>query len=279
MTQLLDRAEFPAARVPTRRRYLMCRPTYFAVAYSLNPWMDPTVPVDRDRAVAQWGTLRQTYLDLGHEVLLLDPVPGLPDLVFAANGMVSYRGRAVGARFAFAERAEEATVHRAWLRTRRLRAGATTSANEGEGDLLVCGDRILAGFGFRTERAAHEQVARHLRAEVVSLQLVDPAFYHLDTCLGVLAGGEIAYLPAAFAPASRRLLAELYPDALLASAADAAAFGLNLVSDGRTVVLPTGAPGLAGQLSERGFTVVEVDTSELLKAGGSVKCCTQELRL
>lgn len=270
-------------RTATTRRYLMCPPTYFAVDYAINPWMDPTAPVDRALAHRQWDALRRTYLTLGHRVELLDPLPGLPDMVFAANGMLSHRGRAVGARFAYPQRAAEAAAHRAWLTAQGRPAPQTAAVSEGEGDFLHVGDALLAGFGFRTVRAAHAEVARLLQVEVVSLELVDPAFYHLDTCLGVLSdvpgAAEIAYLPAAFSPRSQAVLAERYPDAVIAGRADALAFGLNLVSDGRTVVLPTGAPALAGQLVERGFEVIPVQTSALIRAGGSVKCCTQEVRL
>jgi N-dimethylarginine dimethylaminohydrolase len=113
---------------------------------------------------------------------------------------------------------------------------------------------------------------------VLSLELVDPRFYHLDTCLAALDGSSIAYYPAAFSAASRDLLETLYPDAVLAETADAEVLGLNFVSDGRHVVITQDAVGLIGQLRDGGWTPVPVDLSELLKAGGSVKCCTMELR-
>jgi N-dimethylarginine dimethylaminohydrolase len=113
---------------------------------------------------------------------------------------------------------------------------------------------------------------------VVGLTLTDPRHYHLDTALAVLADDVIMYWPEAFTEDSRRRLEELYPDAVIASAADAAAFGLNAVSDGRHVVLPQAATRLIAHLRERGFEPIGADLSELLKGGGSVKCCTLELR-
>jgi N-dimethylarginine dimethylaminohydrolase len=113
---------------------------------------------------------------------------------------------------------------------------------------------------------------------VTSLTLVDPRYYHLDTALAVLNDDEIMYFPEAFSTASRRRLEALYPDAVRASAADAAVFGLNAVSDGRYVILPQAATGLTAQLRERGYEPIGADLSELLKGGGSVKCCTLELR-
>ncbi len=279
MTSVLSRPSRYGERVATRRHYLMCPPAHFAVTYAINPWMRPGVPVDVERALAQWHALRRTYLDLGHRVDLLDPVPGLPDMVYAANGATVVDGVVYGARFRHAERAPEADAHCAWFRAAGFRRVVDPRfVNEGEGDLLVAGGVILAGSGFRTDPCAHAEAARVLGREVVPLELVDARFYHLDTALAVLDETTVAWLPAAFSPASRAVLSDRYPDAALATAADAAVLGLNAVSDGRHVVLPAEATDLAAALAERGFVPVPVDMSELLKGGGGPKCCTLEVR-
>lgn len=260
------------------RRYLMCRPTYFAVDYVINPWMDPSVPVDTDLAVRQWTALRDTYRELGHVVDEIDPIPGLPDMVFAANGATVVDGIAYGAQFRYAERADEAPAYLNWLADAGFAPHEAKQRNEGEGDFLLTERFLLAGTGFRTDLAAHAEAQELFGRPVITLQLVDPRYYHLDTALAVLAGDTIAYLPEAFSPSSRRVLGQLFPDAILATAADAAELGLNAVSDGHRVVLPVRAEGLARQLTQRGFAPVPVDLSELLKAGGGPKCATLELR-
>jgi N-dimethylarginine dimethylaminohydrolase len=277
MTSVLTRPELLPERTPTRRHYVMCPPTHFAVEYAINPWMQPGTPVDRDLATDQWEALRRTYVELGHEVTVVEPVPGLPDMVFAANGATIVGGRVYGARFRHAQRAAEAEAYRKAL----VDVGPFTEpafVNEGEGDLLTAGDVILAGTGFRTDPKAHAEAARVLRRPTLGLELVDPRYYHLDTALAVLGDHDIAYLPEAFSPRSRGILAGRYPDAVLASPVDAAVLGLNAVSDGGHVVLPAAATGLAAALSERGYVPVGVDLSELLKAGGGPKCCTLEVR-
>ncbi|MCW0212864.1 MAG: amidinotransferase [Pseudonocardia sp.] len=257
----------------------MCPPTHFAVEYAINPWMTVGTPVDLDLAFVQWDTLRRTYLELGHEVTVVEPVPGLPDMVYAANGATIVGGTVYGARFRYGERVPEAPAYRDALAAAGLTRFAEPSfVNEGEGDLLVAGDVVLAGSGFRTDPRAHAEAARVLHRPVIGLELVDPRFYHLDTAVTVLSGTEIAYLPEAFAPRSRGVLAGRYPTAVIASAADAAVLGLNAVSDGRHVVLPRGAAGLAAQYAERGYEPIGVDLSELLKGGGGPKCCTLEVR-
>jgi N-dimethylarginine dimethylaminohydrolase len=260
------------------RHYLMCRPTYFSVEYVINPWMDVSVPVDTDLAIEQWTRLRDTYRELGHRVDEIDPIPGLPDMVFAANGATVVDGVAYGAHFRYPERAPEAPAYLNWLANAGFGTHEAKARNEGEGDLLVTERFILAGTGFRTELAAHAEAQELFGRPVITLQLVDPRYYHLDTALTVLGSDTIAYLPGAFSPSSQRVLAQLFPDAILASPADGSVLGLNAVSDGHHVVLAAAATGLAGQLSERGFAPVPVDLSELLKAGGGPKCCTLELR-
>jgi N-dimethylarginine dimethylaminohydrolase len=260
------------------RRYLMCRPTYFAVDYAINPWMDPNAPVDVDLAVAQWVALRDTYRWLGHDVDEIDPIPGLPDMVFAANGATVVDGVVYGAQFTFPERAAEAPAYLNWFADAGFDTHAAKNVNEGEGDLLLTDRFLLAGTGFRTDLAAHHEAQELFGRPVVTLQLVDPRFYHLDTALTVLGGANIAYLPEAFSEGSARVLRRLYPDAILASPADAAVLGLNAVCDGTHVVLPVQAKRFADQLSAAGYTPVPVDLSELRKAGGGPKCCTLEVR-
>ncbi|GHG73656.1 amidinotransferase [Streptomyces griseocarneus] len=270
-----------APRASTPRRYLMCPPTYFRVTYSINPWMDPGKPVDLPLALAQWEDLRDRYRSLGHTVEELTPRPDLPDMVYAANGATVVDGRVLGARFAHPERWAEAGVHLEWFRSHGYAdVREPGHINEGEGDFAVTATWLLAGRGFRSSPLSHPEAQEFFGRPVIGLDLVDPRYYHLDTALCVLddSADELMYYPGAFSPGSRAVLERLFPDALIATEEDAAALGLNAVSDGRHVLLPQAAVGLFGPLRERGFEPVGMDLGELLKGGGSVKCCTQELR-
>lgn len=265
-------------RTGRARRYLMCPPIHFGVHYSINPWMDPGAPVDVGVAVSQWGRLRRILLDLGHAVELIEPLPDAPDMVFAANGGSVAAGRVLAAKFRHAQRAAEGPAYAAWFRAHGFPVREPDGVNEGEGDFLPMRNLVLAGTGFRTDVRSHAEAAEVFGRPVVSLRLVDPRFYHLDTALAALTDDEIMYYPGAFAPESRRALAELFPDAVLATAGDAAVFGLNAISDGRHVVLSSSAERLGADLRSRGFVPHGVDLSELRKAGGGAKCCVLELR-
>ena len=261
------------------RTYLMCPPEHFEVSYAINPWMDPDQPVDTAKAKAQWTGLHDTFVRLGHRVRVIDPVPGLPDMVFAANGATVIGGKVLGARFLHAERAAEASAYLAWFTRNGFQAvHAPKQVNEGEGDIIHAGDVVLAGYGFRTDEAAKTEIEEVFGLPVLSLRLVDPRFYHLDTALCVLDPGTVAYYPAAFDDAGRAALAARFDVLIEAKDEDAEVLGLNAVSDGRHVVLPAQARGLAAQIAAGGFEPVPVDVFEFSKAGGGPKCCTLELR-
>jgi N-dimethylarginine dimethylaminohydrolase len=257
----------------------MCPPEHFAVTYAINPWMRPEWPVDVATARRQWAVLRQTYLELGHEVRTIEPEPGLPDMVFAANGATVVDGTVLGARFRYPQRAEEACAYLRWFHDAGYPAARLARyVNEGEGDILFTGRVLLAGHGFRSDQAAAAELAEVFGRPVVSLRLVDPRFYHLDTALCVLGPDTAMYYPAAFDEAATAAIGAEFAELIEAKDEDAEVLGLNAVSDGRHVVLPAQARGLARQLREHGFEPVGVDMSELLKGGGGPKCCTLELR-
>jgi N-dimethylarginine dimethylaminohydrolase len=283
-----DVVETPAPAIPERvahqRTVLMCRPEHFTVSYRINPWMHPEDPTDTSLAVRQWEQLYKIYQDLGFVIELIDPIPGLPDMVYSANGGFTLDGIAYGAKFQYDERGPEGPAYMEWFRTHGFEVAEPVSVNEGEGDFLLVGDRILAGTGFRSDAASHDELRRIYDREVVTLKLIDPSFYHLDTAIAVLdpvpvnGHSNIAFLPKAFDAHSLDILNELYPDAVTVNDEDAAVLGLNSFSDGKNVVIASRAVGFEASLRERGYTPIGVDLSELLLGGGGVKCCTLELR-
>jgi N-dimethylarginine dimethylaminohydrolase len=262
----------------TQPTVLMCRPEHFTVSYRINPWMHPEDPTDTSLAVKQWTTLYNTYVDLGFTVHLIESLPGLPDMVYAANGGFVLDGIAYGAQFHYPERQPEGPAYMEWFRAQGLDVREPESTNEGEGDFLLVGDTILAASGFRSDTSSHQEIANTYGREVVSLQLVNPSYYHLDTALAVIDETTIAYLPSAFDEASLVILRERYPDAIIATEEDAAFLGLNSFSDGHNVVIAERATTFARDLADRGYNPIGVDLSELLLGGGGVKCCTLELR-
>ncbi len=237
---------------------LMCRPDFFGLEYEINPWMHVAVTVDRDLAAAQWDSLVATYRRLGADVKLAEPRPGLPDMVFSANAAAIWDGRAVLSNFRHAERRGEEPFWRQELEQRGLavRELDRSLAFEGAGDALFVGTRLFCGYGFRTDRDAHAAVGRLLGVDVVSLELVDPRFYHLDTCFCPLNDRTVLYAPDAMTPASARLVRQLVPHVIQVPIDVAAGFACNAMPVGGSVVSSLAATRREEPLADAGFQTV-----------------------
>jgi N-dimethylarginine dimethylaminohydrolase len=262
-----------------KKRVLMCAPTYFDVSYSINPWMHLEAQPDPERTKAEWFVLNADYEKFGIAIELIKPIKGLPDMVFTANGGLVIDGKVMLARFRYRQRQPETEHFRKWFEQAGYKDIRLPEHDfEGEGDALVCGDLILAGHGFRSDERSHQELAKYFKKDVVSLKLVDPRFYHLDTCLSVLNDTTIMFYPAAFDAMSEDRIRQSVPNIIEAEPDDALAFGLNAVSDGKNVMMSHRAEGLMEQLRLTGFNPVPVDITEFKKSGGGVKCLTLELR-
>ncbi len=266
-----------------RERILMCPPDYFSVDHVINPWMAGNEgQLDLDLAHRQWEGLHAALAKVA-DIELLDPQPGLPDLVFTANAGFVCGNRAVPSHFMPHERRPEEAYLKQWLAEHGFELCVLPDdvGFEGAGDCLIDrgGPWMWTGFGFRTEIEAHAFLADWFAREVVSIRLVDAHFYHIDTCLCPLSGGYLLYHPDAFDASSLGEIERRIPPArrIAASAEDAANFACNAVNVGEHIFLHDCSPGLENKLSRSGFDVHQKPLSEFLKSGGSAKCLTLRL--
>ena len=259
----------------------MCRPTYYAIKYEINPWMSLKRQTQKARAALQWTRLYAVLTKtLKAKVRLLPAHRGVPDLVFTANaGLV--KGRVlIRSNFRFPQRQKEQPYISRYFRRMKYRV-VTLDARygfEGEGDALWVRNALVFGFHFRSDAPAHEALARILKAEVLPVELVDPRFYHLDTCFCPLNGKSALWFPQAFDRYSQRVIRNLIPDLIPVSESDAERFACNAIPIGTNLVVQSGISSLLKkQLTQRGFALHPVDLSEFLKAGGSAKCLVLDL--
>lgn len=266
-----------------RPALLMCAPSLYTVNYVINPWMDGNVGAcSQARAMAQWHRLYNLLAQFA-QVHLVEPAAGWPDMVFTANAGLIRDEDVVLSSFLHPERQGEEPHFRRWF----AEAGYNIidlprdTAFEGEGDALFSSDetRLWVGHGTRTNRSSHGTLAALWDVEVTSLRLVDPRFYHLDTCFAPLANGYVLYFPDAFDTPSRAAIEAFYaPEQRIAvNEADALQFACNVVNLGRTLVLNHISPALQTTLEERGFHVLQTPLDEFLKAGGAAKCLVLKL--
>jgi ornithine--oxo-acid transaminase len=287
MHDVLDEAAVdPWLKVAAARKVaklLMCAPTLYQVNYVINPWMEGNLGhASHSRAMAQWEALHAALCEIA-DVELVDPVAGSPDMVFTANAGLMRHGRAVVSRFRHAERQGEEAHFARWFSDAGYQVVEMPGeiSFEGEGDALFSrdGGRLWAGYGPRTCLASHAALRPVWDVEVVSLRLIDPRFYHLDTCFAPLADGSLLYYPKAFDAAGLVAIEEHYAPAqrIAVSEEDALRFACNAVNLGPEIVLNRISLELEQQLRDRGFEVTQIELDEFLKAGGAAKCLVMHL--
>jgi len=232
--------------------------------------------INRAVALAQWQQICDIYTEqLGWQVELIDPIEHLPDMVFATDCCLIRGDKILLSRFRHPERQGETEHYRAWFaRHGYTNLRQTTNFFEGGGDNLFCGDKILAGHGFRSAPEAAGEISDYFGLEVVPLRIVDPAFYHLDTSVAVLSSDTVAFYPPALDAASQQRLRGAVPHVIEATLEEARGFGLNAVSDDHTIITSNESPSLLQKYHDAGFTVIGTPILEFRKSGGGVKCLT-----
>ena len=257
----------------------MCPPDNYGIEYEINPWMSRQRGANRDLAIEQWEGLVTILSDVGAEISLLRPAEGLPDLVFTANAALIYQQRAILSHFRHTQRQGEEPLCAAWFTEHRFTAERLPEGRffEGAGDALFCGETLVAGYRIRSDVKSQQWLGETLNCEVLPLELINPHYYHLDTCFCPLAAGEAIWYPGAFDDYGRRALAERVANLVPVAAEEAQSFACNAVVVGKHVITNTGCQKLHRNLVELGYTPHETPLSEFVKAGGSAKCLTLRL--
>lgn len=255
--------------------FLMCKPDFFTIAYEINPWMKINNPADTEKAKEHWEILYNVIRGLGARVSLVEPVKGLPDMVFTANAGLIYGGEVILSHFKHKERHGEERYFEKWFSMQGYTCHKLPNGNnfEGEGDAVYYKDMILLGYGFRTDLSSHYYIGQITGREFKSLKLINPHYYHLDTCLLFIEELDlIIYYPGAFDYEGIDIIEGLPSRTLRVYEDDAALFVCNAVCLGTNLLLYKCTDILALKLKEYGLNIVTVDTSEFMKSGGSVRC-------
>lgn len=265
----------------TKPSVLMCPPDFFEVTYEINPWMKDT-HVNKGLAMKQWRHLHDRLSERAH-VQVMQGQPGLPDMVFTANAGAVSPNCVVPSHFMPHERRPEEAHFKSWFRDAGFKVHelADNIGFEGAGDCLADtrGAWYWTGYGFRTEIESHAKLQEWFDAEIVSLKLVDPRFYHVDTCLTPLRGGYLMYYPGAFDSESLNKIHARVPESFRIEVEehDACTFACNAVNIDERIYVNAVSPELQARLEARGFVIETIDVSEFIKAGGSTKCLVLQL--
>jgi N-dimethylarginine dimethylaminohydrolase len=273
------------------KHFLMCEPRFFDVCYVINPWMEGNLgKVNKALAKKQWQNLYDIVSKLV-SVSLIEPVAGLPDMVFTANaGLVQIKedGKKefpkkifIASSFRHTERRPEAKFFEQFFSTRGYRVQHLQKETifEGAGDALFDSQgRLWVGSGIRSEAQALDEIIAVLDVEARGLELIDPHWYHLDTAFCPLPEGQAIAYEKAFARKSVAALNDAYGENIIwVSEPDAKNFACNAICIDQTIIMHLASAELKSALVQRGFEVIEANVSEFLKSGGACKCLTLEI--
>ncbi len=263
---------------PSTAEVLMCRPTYFEVIYEINPWMH-NQHVDTAKALEQWNNLVEAYRNNGIIVNIIEQVQGLPDMAFAADQAVVTGKTALMANFAKEERRSETTHYETWFKEHgfTLHHLPADEYFEGNGELQPWNGQFFIGTGFRTSEKSLPTIEEILGKPLQPITLIDPYFYHLDTCLFPLDDETVFYFPDAIHEDSQEILKNRVTNLISLSREEANTFVSNSVVIGKTVFCQKVLPEFKRVVEERGFTLIEVDVSEFNKSGGGIHCLTNPI--
>lgn len=258
--------------------FLLCEPENFSIQYEINPWMNIDNNVNRFNATKQWFELKNKIEELGDTVQLVKSEPNLPDMVFTANAALILKdGSTVIANFHHEERKGEEPLFAEWFRNNEFPVYETSYTFEGAGDALYLGNTLVGGYGFRSNPDFYWYLRNYFEVPIYTVQLVNPYFYHLDTCFCPLDNMDYLIYPGAFSPEGLSQIRMLGGNEIQVSEHDAKLFACNAVRVGKNVILPKGCPDTMWQLLDCGYNPHAVDMSEYLKSGGACKCLTLQL--
>ncbi|MFG6147307.1 dimethylarginine dimethylaminohydrolase family protein [Halobacillus sp. B23F22_1] len=142
------------------------------------------------------------------------------------------------------------------------------------GDVIINHGTIYVGISDRTSMAAVEHLQKALpEYEVIPLKLRDDIL-HLDCAFNIVNEHTALIHSPAFEQQDVQLLKETF-HCIEVDEKEQFQMGTNVLSIGEQLVisLPQN-PNVNQQLKDAGFIVVEVDLSEIIKSGGSFRCCT-----
>lgn len=260
---------------------LMVDPYNYEVVYSINPWMNTSIKVDRSKAIAQWDNLKSILEEIGIEITVLESVPGLPDMVFTANAGKVYKNKVLLGNFRDQERKGEITHFKKWFIDNGydLSELDETQIWEGEACSVEARGTLIHSYGYRSDKSSYPQVRKYYDStDLKFMELIDPYFYHLDVSLAILDNKVLLYCPLAFRIHDQYWLSGKFPNSIEVSFDDALNLGCNVISFGKKVVLNSNVSnGLIEQIEANGFEVYKCDVSEFVKAGGGVKCLVLNL--
>jgi N-dimethylarginine dimethylaminohydrolase len=264
----------------TEKKILMCPPDYFEIKYSINPWMNPAIRVNKEEAFKQYNALKNAFEKAGGKIIELVPGKNLPDMVYTSNAGYAEGDVFIKANFKAHQRQHESNNAEKYFKHNGYQVFDIPEniIFEGEGDLIRSKSKYFFGWGQRSDLIANDYLEDIIGKEIISLELVNPYFYHLDTCLAPLNDNIVVINDSAFSEESLVKIYEKFRTVITTNEQDNSVLASNLLVIDNTVFIGKGiSDDLKEGITKLKFKVIETEMSEFLKGGGSVKCLALEI--
>lgn len=265
-----------------KSKILVCDPSHYCINYEINPWMNRSNNAEKNISFEQWALLIDKLKRLGVDVVNINPVENLPDMVFTANSGVLLNNSVLLSNFKFKERQQEKQYFKNWFLNYGYRIIELPDGIcfEGAGDCLVKDDVVFMGHGFRTDKEAYNDIIWDgyfdLQYNAFKIKLINPYFYHLDTCFCPLNKNQILLYPGAIDKNDLLSLRKRF-EILSVAEEDAKKFACNAILIDDNIIIPKGCDETKDILTQNYYIVHELEMSEFIKAGGACKCLTVEI--
>ncbi len=262
------------------KKIIICPPRYYEIEYSINPWMNINTKINSKKANEQYTSLKEAFIKHGAEVIELTPEKGLPDMVYTSNAGYVEGDTFVKANFKAQQRKREADTAEKFFIEKKYQVFDLPEniIFEGEGDVIRSKSKYFLGYGQRSDLMAKDYLEDIIGKRFIELELVNPYFYHLDTCFGPLSDDIVVINESAFTEDSLVRIYDKFKHVITTNETDNSVLACNLVVIGNNVVIGKGiSEELRNSIKKYKYNIIETDMSEFLKGGGSVKCLALEI--
>ncbi|OLO39069.1 hypothetical protein BTR23_08370 [Alkalihalophilus pseudofirmus] len=267
---------FCMSEYDTLRKVILCEPQHMTIREVINDtqkhFKDEGIHIER--SLQQHKQFVETLLKHGIDVVLLSPHAKFPEQVFTRDIGFTLGQTIFVAEMAHDVRKGEEEILKTWLKNEKISYYNLVGDQIEGGDVLIDQSTIYIGLSNRTNEAAIEHLRNLLpQFEVITVPFVEK-FLHLDCVFNVISPNEALIFPEALEQKEIDILASRY-ELIEVSKEEQFTLGTNVLSIGNKKILSLPVnKQINGKLRERGFDIIEVDISEIIKSGGSFRCCT-----
>lgn len=261
------------------RRVILCPPRFMEIKEVINDvqksYKDENI--NTEKAMRQHTSFIEKLEENGVETILLNPESQFPEQVFTRDiGFTINDHVFLGAMASDVRQGEEEKLKQ-WLEEQRLPFDQFWGSPIEGGDVLVDKDKLFIGISSRTSEQTIKEIQQRLPDYQVLPIPFNEKYLHLDCVFNILSPTEALIFPEALSAGTINQLAEHY-DLIRVNAQEQFSLGVNVLSIGNKRVFSQPQNVMVNQqLAARGYEVIEVDFSEIIKSGGAFRCCTMPL--